>query len=207
MEEASTQRLVTVMFTTAQGLDDIYRGTEDGQIYIRRPINTSACICWYTGYEKSAGRYEKERPIRAATTMRVVDDKGTVLFEETMGKHFLSAPQTGKFSYEEERVIAEEWAAKLNLHTQGAWRAYLLQDWEGQLPNICADAWLYSETKTVGCRILGRMKSLGRSLAVVEELCIHLKSRKAWKIIFLESGGVTLRICGYIWGEEADDAV
>lgn len=201
-------RKIDVVFFAKHGAADLYKNTENGRIYARMPASSKKgqkpMAFWTT--TSPTGGYEPDCPIKSGIIMNVVDSEGCPLFEEQLAydewNGRSSAEKIGKFSYEDERDIARQWAQEHGLHTYEEWKRYVCADMPDP-DSRDTDTWLYTQVEYSNPKILKRLQSLGRDVAIKEECAVHKISKKTWESYYLMADDdITLEICGFSWEEE-----
>lgn len=73
----------TLKFMANQGAGDLFKSTDNGQVFIRMPLRTMNMVKWAT-VSKWEGGFEADTPVQSGTKMMVVDAKKNLLFEEVV---------------------------------------------------------------------------------------------------------------------------
>lgn len=112
--------------------EDLYRCKETGRVFIRQECD-DAHVRWLTA-SKWQGGYEADCHLKEGLRLRVVDKKGTILFEETIiqedGVTSTWAQKVGPFSWEPPNALAKEYEQRLNLRSYEARKAWLMAEAE-----------------------------------------------------------------------------
>lgn len=196
-------KIINVRFLGSQDAEDLYVSVDSPRkVYVRHPANVDGVVFWLTS-NKWQGGYEASAPIRADITMRVVDKKDKVLFEETLKPDFTngdtSAEKKGPFSYEAIKELAANFEKEHGLKPHEAWRDFVLQDKEAFNNKDYNDNWLYWHVESLGKKVLGDAEVLGQKFYFVEEKMKHKISGKEWTSYDLmdEKKEITIALCGY----------
>ena len=202
-------KTINVRFFASQNAEDLYASVDSPKkVYVRQPANTEGLVFWLT-FDKWQGGYEASAPIRADITMRVVDKKDAVLFEETLKSDYTNgdtiAEKKGPFSYEAIKELAADFEKAHGLKSYTDWRAFVLRDKDAFNNTDYNDNWLYWHVETLEQKILGKAEFLGQKCCFVEEKMKHKISGKEWTSYELmdDKKEITLALCGY----EFDDSL
>lgn len=195
----------TLKFMANQGAGDLFKSTDNGQVFIRMPLRTMNMVKWAT-VSKWEGGFEADTPVQSGTKMMVVDAKKNLLFEEvvtgdTKNPEFRYAAKMGLFSYEEEKKLAQEFAKNHALKTYEEWKGIMLEEYTESGYQGYADNWLFSEAECLEIIVVQRVKSLGRVLEICKERYRHNFSNRVWDCYVLKdnASSTNLAICGYQW--------
>ena len=121
-------RVIEVKFKCQQDAEDLFYSPETHKVYARQRSNATGVVFWCTTSKWSRG-YEASCRIREGITMRVLDYKDRVCFEETLvhddWNGGTSAEKKGPFSDEILKAISEEVAKEYNLKRYEDWSKWL----------------------------------------------------------------------------------
>ena len=114
-------RVIEVKFKCQQDAEDLFYSPETHKVYARQRSNATGVVFWCTTSKWSRG-YEASCRIREGITMRVLDYKDRVCFEETLvhddWNGGTSAEKKGPFSDEILKAISEEVAKDILLEDE-----------------------------------------------------------------------------------------
>lgn len=194
-------KIITVRYKDTRNGEDLYRNVETGRIYARQPANVDDIVFWYTT-NKWSGGYEADCHIREGITMRIVDDKSDILFEETLQSDTwnggTSAEKKGPFYREAVQKIADETAAAEHLRPYKEWKEWLMaeamkHDYQGYYDN-----WLYCDSKVIKSEKQKKVMILGKPLWIKRDRNRHNVCHKEWDDVYIVcTDFCTEAICGY----------
>jgi len=206
VEEKSNVR--TVRYIGTHNCEDLYRCIDNGRVYIRQTLNTSnpvGLVRWLTT-SKWSGGYEANCPIKCGITMRVIDRKRNVLFEETVEN--IDGVFAGKAAVKKGNSMSEEIANHanrlkkelgLNLLSYEAWKKTMMDDAKHHGFTGYSDNWLYPESDYMEKSIIQTFEMLGVPAALSCQRARHRISKRmylCYEIIDLKDN-LTFDLLGY----------
>ncbi|WP_071427745.1 hypothetical protein [Merdimmobilis hominis] len=200
-KDRTPSKVLQVQFAENMGAEDIYRSPHTKLLYARMPMASREKVNWATIHNR-LNSHEADWPLKEGTTIQVLDSTGRLLFEEVMGPELGDgALKTGPFSYEDEKRIAEAFAAQHCLYSYEQWKGYVLEDYIRFDYQGYADNWLFSETERLEISTIQKEQSLGRELEIRKDRYRHRFSKKTWDFYSLVDSHTLdiLEICGYLW--------
>lgn len=201
-----TQGMVrTVHFMHEQGAEDLFRCEDNGRVYVRQLCDKDH-VRWLTSV-KWTGGYEADCPMKHGLTIKVVNRRGEVLFEEKITKKDgyweTVAVKTGPFSGEAIRQEAKAVAERSSLKSHNDWKSMMMRaakkyEFTGYFENWCYDA-EYGPAKP-----LFHFEYLGIPAYCTVQSATHRVSGQKWKCVEIrdKSKLTVLEICGYAFEED-----
>lgn len=207
MDKPSISKELTVRYLITQGCSDFYKSEKTGRIYARKAALDKRYVQWCTA-SRSCGGYEESSPLRDGAVIRVIDDRGNLLFEELMEKRengvSCMAEAKGYFASDRVKEIAIRYAELFHLISHDEWRKRLTcekkrYDYDGDMDN-----WLYYEVKSNYTSIIDSVKVLGEDTKIKISKYKHRVCNLEWFRFSVMNSSASMReeMCGYLLCEE-----
>lgn len=199
-------RTVTFMGDQRGLCEDLYRCKETGRVYIRQACSDSH-VRWFTA-SKWTGGYEADCHMRSGLALRVVDEAGNALFEESLFEQESDtgtwAQKNGPFSWEAIAAFAEEYKEKFGLAAYEEWKAWLMADAKPCGFESCSDNWLFAMSEHGIHKKLSQLTFLGVTAYATVRDEKHKVCGKSWLCYEIKDASLdsTLAICGYKFPSE-----
>lgn len=207
MGKPSISKELTVRYLITQGCSDFYKSEKTGRIYARKAALDKRHVQWCTA-SRSCGGYEESSPLKEGSVIRVIDDRGNLLFEEQMEKRkngvSCMAEAKGYFASDRVKEIAIRYAELFHLISHDEWRKRLAcekkrYDYDGDMDN-----WLYYEVKSNYTSIFDSVKVLGEDTKIIISKYKHRVCNLEWFRFSVMNSSASMReeMCGYLLCEE-----
>ena len=197
-----TGNVRTVTFKGNQGAEDLYLCKETGKIYVRQPCDKEN-VRWCTT-SKWSGGYEADCPLKEGLEMHIVDQKGVLLYQETMVKdEFYGtavAVKAAPFSYDATKELAKKVQQDLNLASYKDWTVWLMAEAEKANFHGERDNWLYAAAIYSEIQKVEKLSILGEELYLTTQRREHRVCGKVWTCYEIYSKDLVQceAICGYV---------
>lgn len=203
MGKPSISKELTVRYLITQGCSDFYKSEKTGRIYARKAALDKRHVQWCTA-SRSCGGYEESSPLKEGSVIRVIDDRGNLLFEELMEKRencvSCMAEAKGYFASDRVKEIAIRYAELFHLISHDEWRKRLAcekkkYDYDGDMDN-----WLYYEVKSNYTSIIDSVKVLGEDTKIKISKYKYRLCNLEWLRFSVMNSSVSMReeMCGYL---------
>lgn len=199
-------RVIEVKFKCQQDAEDLFYSPETHKVYARQRSNATGVVFWCTTSKWSRG-YEASCRIREGITMRVLDYKDRVCFEETLvhddWNGGTSAEKKGPFSDEILKAISEEVAKEYNLKRYEDWSKWL-DSFRLQLKyRDYRENWLHCESELVRFHVMKAYELLDGPVYLYREQRYHKICKKKFTVYEIRHKGddICLALCGYEFEE------
>lgn len=201
--------VITVKYYYTQGAEDLFKRVDaPNKVYARQSTNTNGEIVFWLTTSKWQGGYEADCPLKEGLTVRVVDEKGKILFEEILEKDDWNGGTSAKKNYpfvkEKIKEIEDDVAKRYKLQSYNEWSKWMIGLKEQHGYKGYDDNWRFCEDMLINKTTLseGEYQYYGRKLILSRERYRHKIAGREYESYWLKEKTLeNVALCGYAFVE------